>query len=225
LLGIQASGKSTFAKQMKLILANGFSNSEVEQYKTQVRQNILIGMQELIGLTEKLELSISSENKKRARLFKEMTMAETRWDEHVATRVKQLWVDTAIQEAIKESLNHHMQMTHMDYWINSIDRISSADYVPLQQDILRARQRTTGKLVTEIFAENDQSNILWRFIDVGGQKPERAKWGEMLREEFRKLHAVIYFVAMDEYNTDSTEVKDKTKVPCHPFLEQIRSFL
>jgi hypothetical protein len=48
----------------------------------------------------------------------------------------------------------------------------------------------------------------WVIIDVGGQKVERRKWIHSLQN----LTALIYFVAMDEYDIQSDDEPGKTKM-------------
>eukprot|EP01129_Flabellula_baltica_P005346 TRINITY_DN192_c0_g1_i2.p1 TRINITY_DN192_c0_g1~~TRINITY_DN192_c0_g1_i2.p1 ORF type:complete len:216 (-),score=49.11 TRINITY_DN192_c0_g1_i2:22-669(-) len=77
--------------------------------------------------------------------------------------------------------------------MNHLERIIDDSYVPTNDDIIRARQRTTGANITR-FSESD---TLWEIIDVGGQKPEREKWGRIIKEG---IQGVIFFSSIDEYN-------------------------
>ena len=78
----------------------------------------------------------------------------------------------------------------------------SADYCPTTDDVLRVRVKTTG--VSEIFF--DLAQVRFRMVDVGGQRSERRKWIHC----FQDVSAVIFFVAMSEYNqylAEAPEVK------------------
>lgn len=46
-------------------------------------------------------------------------------------------------------------------------------------------------------------------MDLGGQRPERAKWDRIIADGCK---AVFYFVAVDEYDTPTVEDKNKTKL-------------
>ena len=50
-------------------------------------------------------------------------------------------------------------------YMDNIDRLTAADYVPTDEDILRVRAKTTG--ITEIMFTLD--DIKFRLVDVGGQ--------------------------------------------------------
>jgi len=55
------------------------------------------------------------------------------------------------------------------------------------------------------------------FFDVGGQKPERSKWEQVLQEH--KFAAIIYFVASDEFDVDDEEKEfESTKMEISRFI-------
>jgi len=55
------------------------------------------------------------------------------------------------------------------------------------------------------------------FFDVGGQKPDRAKWEQVLSEH--DFSAIIYFVATDEFDVDDEEKEfDRTKMEISRFI-------
>lgn len=61
ILGIQSSGKSTFAKQMKIIHCNGFRDDEISNYKDILCQNLMLAFKELLDIIDE---DVSKENKK-----------------------------------------------------------------------------------------------------------------------------------------------------------------
>jgi len=93
----------------------------------------------------------------------------------------------------------------MDYLVASVERFSKPGFVPTNDDILYARQRTTGSNRTLI----KQDKITWEMIDCGGQTGERKKWEAIIAEG---LTAMIFFVGLDEYNMVSAEDKTITKM-------------
>jgi len=56
LLGTGDAGKSTFAKQMKVIHKEGFSKPELEKFKDILRENCLQGMQKLLAACKDWDL-------------------------------------------------------------------------------------------------------------------------------------------------------------------------
>ena len=76
------------------------------------------------------------------------------------------------------------------------------DFLPSDQDILRARLRTTGISET-IF---DTGNLTYRMFDVGGQRSERKKWIHV----FDNVQVVLFLVAISGY--DHVLVEDRNGV-------------
>ena len=64
--------------------------------------------------------------------------------------------------------------------------------MPNDEDIVRSRLKTTG--VSEfVFAEED---LVYRVVDVGGQRSERKKWIHY----FEDVKLVLFLVALSEYD-------------------------
>jgi len=109
----------------------------------------------------------------------------------LAAPLNQLWS----QEKVKEAFNNYTAFSTnecINYFFDDIDRLASRDYIPNDTDILRARARTLG--VHEITFS--AGNTPFKMIDVGGQRTERRKWIHC----FQDVRALIYCVAMSEYN-------------------------
>lgn len=53
LLGAGESGKSTFAKQMKIIFLNGYNEDELISYRNIIRSNCIMGMRTLLLESQK----------------------------------------------------------------------------------------------------------------------------------------------------------------------------
>jgi len=207
-LGISGSGKTTFAKQMKIIANGGFEEHEKINHREIVYQNLISGLQELIKQTENTDQHqyIEPENRKHCRYFGNLQVIGTAVNEKIATKVQQLWEDPAIHNVWKLSPSFSPLMINLDYFIENLDRISKPDFVPTNEDVLRARQRTTGEQTTSFVSDR----IAWEIVDVGGQKPERCKWELVLSKD--PINAIIYFVSLDQYNILTTEEPGKTKM-------------
>ena len=90
-------------------------------------------------------------------------------------------------------------------YFDDIDRISREDYVPNDQDVLRARVKTTGITETEFSVGN---NLTYRMVDVGGQRSERKKWIHC----FEGITAIIFMVAISEYDQALFEDEDVNRM-------------
>jgi GTPase SAR1 family protein len=71
--------------------------------------------------------------------------------------------------------------------------------VPAVDDIVRTRQATTG--IHEYAFDIQDKNIMFRMIDVGGQRSERRKWIHC----FEHVTSIIFIVASSEYDQHLVE--------------------
>jgi len=116
---------------------------------------------------------------------------EQRVTAQICEALRALWADPAVKEVFQQSREYQL-IDSAEYFFNCIERVAKEDYSPTDQDLLRARARTTG--ITEITFE--QKSVKWRVVDVGGQRSERKKWIHC----FQDVTALIFLVAMSEYD-------------------------
>ncbi|XP_071035171.1 guanine nucleotide-binding protein G(q) subunit alpha [Parasteatoda tepidariorum] len=88
----------------------------------------------------------------------------------------------------------YIPQTHLNFfsYLCDLERIALPDYLPTQQDILRVRVPTTG-IIEYPF---DLDSIIFRMVDVGGQRSERRKWIHC----FENVTSIIFLVALSEYD-------------------------
>lgn len=85
-----------------------------------------------------------------------------------------------------------------------LDRLFSKEFIPTDQDVLRARLRTTG--ITETVF--DLGSLQYRMFDVGGQRSERKKWIHC----FENVNALMFLVAISGYDQCLAEDKDGVSI-------------
>lgn len=73
-----------------------------------------------------------------------------------------------------------------------MNRITSEKYVPNSRDVLRARIRTTGIIETQFKVDH----MIFRMVDVGGQRSERRKWIKC----FDDVRSLLFVVSLTEYD-------------------------
>jgi len=123
-----------------------------------------------------------------------MVMNATELTEEVALAVQALWETDAVQQAYAR--NNEIQLpggaSGTIYYIDHAVRFAKRDYLPTQDDVIRAKLRTTG--ITEVTFNVGQTEFT--MVDVGGQRSERRKWLNC----FVDISAVIFLVAINEYD-------------------------
>lgn len=189
LLGPGESGKSTIAKQMKLIHQDGFKDEERIGYTAVICKNVISSVRALVKAADQLGMSLSEQQAERAqRVMKcepDVITAQTGND------IKVLWADPVIRKVFARQSEFQLGDS-AQYYLDNLDRIISPNYVPNDQDVLRSRAKTTGILVTEFEVED----VKFRMLDVGGQQSERRKWIHC----FDDVTAVIFCCALSEYD-------------------------
>jgi len=191
LLGAGESGKSTVAKQMKIIHLDGFSKDERLTYKSIIYNNVIASMKSLINATNDLQIPLSEPNKGPAKKLLENESSYGSLPADLVRDVKALWADNAIRKAYERQAEFQLNDSAA-FYLDAIDRIAAADYIPMEQDVLRSRAKTTGIIETEFIVERTK----FRMVDVGGQRSERKKWMHC----FQDVTAVIFCVALSEYD-------------------------
>ncbi|VTJ73318.1 Hypothetical predicted protein [Marmota monax] len=117
--------------------------------------------------------------------------------------IKQVWQDPGIQECYDRRREYQLSDS-AKYYLTDIDRIAMPSFVPTQQDVLRVRVPTTG-IIEYPF---DLENIIFRMVDVGGQRSERRKWIHC----FESVTSIIFLVALSEYDQVLAECDNENRM-------------
>lgn len=202
LLGAGESGKSTILKQMKLIHDHGYTKEDRDSFKEIIFSNTIQSMRVIVEALERLEIPLSDPSLK-AHAQKILDMpnqieAEV-FPPDIAESIKLLWRDTGVQQCFQRSREYQLNDS-AKYYFDAIERISSPDYSPTDQDVLRSRVKTTGITETKF----QVLDLVYRMFDVGGQRSERKKWIHC----FENVTAIIFLVAISAY--DQVLVEDDT---------------
>ncbi|KAM9841170.1 guanine nucleotide-binding protein G(q) subunit alpha-like [Aulostomus maculatus] len=193
LLGTGESGKSTFIKQMRIIHGRGYSDEDKRGFTRLVYQNIFTAMQAMIQAMKILQIPYKHEhNKANASIVGEVNVETvTTLTNPYVDAIKSLWSDPGIQECYSRKREYQLSDS-AKYYLSDLDRIAGSAYLPTQQDVLRVRVPTTG-IIEYPF---DLENVVFRMVDVGGQRSERRKWIHC----FENVTSIMFLVALSEYD-------------------------
>ena len=217
-LGAAESGKSTIIKQMKLIhphvngrVEQGFTREERMDARRAIYCNIIDNMNNLVMATETLQIDGYQKFMEKNPFIKtidiylkklsnftpkkvdDKEIAETSIcpTSEVLNAIKGLWDNEVVQIAYKRR-NEFQLADSMAYFIQNLERIFGTAYEPNEQDILRARVKTTGVNMIEFTFKK----IQFRMFDVGGHRSERKKWIHC----FDNVTAILFVVSIAEYD-------------------------
>jgi len=189
LLGAGESGKSTLFKQMITIYGKGFPEQERLSYVPIIHNNIITSMKTLCKQSHTYG-HVSDSHMASRNLIDEL-----KGDEEITpdlgNHIYILWKDEGIKATY--GMRPKFQLTDSAaYFFDKIKEVSSPDYLPSQQDVLRSRVRTTGIVENEFEIDNNK----FKMFDVGGQRNERKKWIHC----FENVTAVLFVAAISEYD-------------------------
>ncbi|NP_999835.1 guanine nucleotide-binding protein G(q) alpha subunit [Strongylocentrotus purpuratus] len=193
LLGTGESGKSTFIKQMRIIHGAGYTEEDRKTFTKLVYQNIFMAINAMIRAMDTLKIAYGDPtNEKKAqevRLIDHETV--TVFHEPYIGYVDCIWNDSGIQECYDRRREYQLTDS-AKYYLSDLKRISDSNYIPTEQDVLRVRVPTTG-IIEYPF---DLDSIIFRMVDVGGQRSERRKWIHC----FENVTSIMFLVALSEYD-------------------------
>ncbi|GAA48886.1 hypothetical protein T265_04399 [Opisthorchis viverrini] len=205
LLGTGESGKSTFIKQMRIIHGAGYSDEERRTFIKIVYQNIYMAMFSMTRAMESLKIPYENpDNHANAALLRDVDYETvTTMEPHHVTAIKALWDDPGLKECYDRRREYQLSDS-AKYYLDNLSRIAQSDYVPTLQDILRVRVPTTG-IVEYPF---DLDSIIFRMVDVGGQRSERRKWIHC----FESVTSIMFLVALSEYDQVLVESDNENRM-------------
>jgi GTPase SAR1 family protein len=191
LLGAGESGKSTVVKQIRIVYNVQPTKEEVRQTVSALQRNCIEAIQTLITASKTLGIPLSDEG---LTMSAEKLMAldqNCRVNPEYAELISQVWQDPGIQRTY-DRRHEYWIMDATAYYLNEVARISQQEFEPNDEDLIMARIRTTGIVISEVA----EKPYRFQIVDVGGQRSERRKWIHC----FDDVKAIIYLASLSGYN-------------------------
>ncbi|VDP89335.1 unnamed protein product [Echinostoma caproni] len=186
---------------MRIIHGAGYSDEERRTFIKIVYQNIYMAMFTMIRASCDFLFVLPQAY---AEAIREIDYESvTSMDPQHVVAIRSLWDDPGIKECYDRRREYQLTDS-AKYYLDNLDRISQPDYVPTLQDILRVRVPTTG-IVEYPF---DLDSIIFRMVDVGGQRSERRKWIHC----FESVTSIMFLVALSEYDQVLVESDNENRM-------------
>lgn len=218
LLGTGESGKSTIIKQMRIIYGKDFQDEkQLAEFTPLIYRNILRSTKVLTDAMENLGIALEDESIRDA-LYELLDVPD---DSYISIKphtelYAKVWRDAGVKQAYARR-NEFQLSDSTKYFFENLTRIAADGYIPNQQDVLRAREPTTG-IHEYVFI---LSKAVFRMLDVGGQRSERRKWIHC----FENITSIIFIAAASEFNQVLTEETETNRmVESITLFEQIINY-
>uniref|UniRef100_A0A452XG59 Guanine nucleotide-binding protein alpha subunit n=1 Tax=Aegilops tauschii subsp. strangulata TaxID=200361 RepID=A0A452XG59_AEGTS len=205
LLGAGESGKSTIFKQIKLLFRTGFDEAELKGYTPVIHANVFQTIKILYDGAKELA-QVEPESSKYVILPDNQEIGEKLSE--IGGRLDYPSLNKELVQDETYSCGSVLQVPDCaHYFMDNLDRLAEADYVPTKEDVLHARVRTNGVVEIQFspLGESKRGGEVYRLYDVGGQRNERRKWIHL----FEGVDAVIFCAAISEY--DQLLFEDETQ--------------
>lgn len=191
LLGAGDSGKSTLAKQMRLLYLNGYSNEEMRFYAPLVRGNVAAALVKPLRGMELTRLEEGLREVAQQVLDCDVMTLQRSLADFGAGRLRALVDSAAFQEQVAVGWSYGLgdNATHM---YSRLEAVLEPDYCPTVTDVLQLRSVTTT--ISEV--QFDFEDVCFRLVDVGGQRNERRKWIHC----FAEVTAMLFLCAVHEFD-------------------------
>lgn len=193
LLGAGESGKSTVVKQIKLIwkVGGGLSARDKEDVTEAIRKNAIEAIQVLIEASKTLGVPLANPALQPAVDELSACTGDSLLTAELAAKVDSVWHDDGIQ-AVFARRDEYWNLDATPYYLTEVLRLASDDFEPNEDDVVMARVRTTGIVLTVV----PDPPYNYQVVDVGGQRSERRKWIHC----FDNVNAIIFLEGLSGYN-------------------------
>jgi guanine nucleotide-binding protein subunit alpha len=193
ILGTSESGKSTLLKGLKLTLSEDYTTEERLLYESLIRNNLLRSIQNVVKAMDSLEIPLGDERNEWHMQTIQLTHSVTRTWKDIGRAVSALWLDSGFYTAYERRHEYELDDNTL-YYAAAVERLSEANYVPTNLDILWHRKRTSSPSGIQLL-DKDYVGGAYRFVDVGGSRPQRKKW----IQSFANISTVLFTIDTTSY--------------------------
>lgn len=210
-LGSADSGKSTVIKQLQLLIGTGFSETVRAAWKPIILYNIQKWGKEIAELAQHTDSPavksaiqhlrahpVGPEPKSPLELTDDQITEQQKVEASSATlpqadvnAIMTVWEAVQRQPQLKAT-STYMTLSSAVHFFESLGRITAPNFIPTEDDILKARVKTQ-QITSYEFKLNE---LPLRIYDVAGHKSQRHKWISF----FDDVEAILFVAAVSAYD-------------------------
>ncbi|GMS80246.1 hypothetical protein PENTCL1PPCAC_2421, partial [Pristionchus entomophagus] len=174
-----------------------YAEVELLHRKVFIYSNILSSIQKLIEFVQSEGKNFAlPENGAHAQNLLLEEPHYTRFTAEQEKAILSIWKESVIQDAYKRRSAVNLNDS-TKYFLDNLDRINDASYHPTPTDLIMSYIPTIG-VQNVIFTANNKT---FQLFDMGGQKMDRRKWGDM----YDGIDAIFFSLAISEYDQVMSE--------------------
>jgi guanine nucleotide-binding protein G(i) subunit alpha len=218
MLGTGESGKSTIFKQVTNLTGPSFSKETRQGFIRVMSETVIRTCHSIIKECRNKSPTLLTGEK--AQLVERILnlLPHGNVTREIANDIQIFWSDPVVkQEFLSSKLASLVQKDSIALIFENIVRLSSTDYIPCDEEVIRARVRTTGIVESKC----DIGGFKFLLWDSGGQRNERKKWIHMLEN----VSLMTYMVSIGDFDElcfeDDTVNRMEESVAC--FEEVVNS--
>ena len=178
-----------FIKQMRIIYGQGYNDRDRDEFKTFVFRDIVKGILIMIEAMQVLEIPYTNEA-----CMSHIAQLQDMDSESIIDVTEQqfeaisiLWADEGMKKCFEMRSKFHISDSAKHYF-DSLDRIRAEGYIPSLDDMLRVRVPTTGIAEYKFQMRKPPKEVVFRMVDVGGQRSERPLFRRVYSNYFPNSH-------------------------------------
>jgi len=157
-------------------------------FKPVILRNIVLSAQNIVAVLQQLQVPLSPEIEQCAKKISDLK--EMKQMPEISPYIEKFWNDSIVKQAFYKYRFKFLDQA--EYFMNHCPRLCANNTVPIENDVLHARAKTTAVVEFE-FADNGNT---FQLVDVGGQRNERRKWIHW----FEKVTALIFVASLADYD-------------------------
>jgi len=174
-------------------------------FKHVIHSNCISQMRVILQAASNLQQPFETQEAfKAAQKLLQLPQHGTSLTPEIAEMIGILWADRGIRATFDMRGKKFQLNDTADYFFDHADRFGKDDYLPTQEDVLRARVRSTG--IEE--AEFVYDGLTFTMVDVGGQRSERRKWIHC----FDCVTAILFCAALSGYDQTLREDNSQNRM-------------